>query len=145
MAVFMTVTFAIGAATSFFPLLNDERDFGNVGMYFFFIGGVAVIGRPIAGHISDRYGRAVVMAPALLAAVSGMIVLALAQTTELMLLSGTLGGTDTGSFALSLDRVRGNQRGSGTALGLVASELSTSSVFWTTAGFVLLLYGHSVG
>jgi len=171
MAVFMTVTFAIGAATSFLPLLNDERNFGNVGMYFFFIGGVAVIGRPIAGRISDRYGRAVIMAPALLAAITGMIVLALAQTTELMLLSGALGGvglagTHTGAFALSLDRVRDNQRGSATAifqwawdiggiasgpaLGLVASEISTSAVFWTAAviaaaGLVLLLYGHSVG
>jgi MFS family permease len=100
-----------------------------------------------------------------------MIVLALAQTTELMLLSGALGGvglagTHTGAFALSLDRVRDNQRGSATAifqwawdiggiasgpaLGLVASEISTSAVFWTAAviaaaGLVLLLYGHSVG
>lgn len=171
MAVFMTVTFAIGAATSFLPLLNNERDLGNVGMYFFFIGGVSVIGRPLAGSISDRYGRAVIMAPALIAAVAGMIVLALAQTTELMLLSGALGGiglagTHTGAFALSLDRVRDNQRGSATAifqwawdigglasgpaLGIVASTISTSAVFWTAAiiaasGLVLLLYGHSVG
>ena len=171
MAVFMTVTFTVGAATSFLPLLNDERAFGNVGMYFFFIGGVAVVGRPIAGAISDRYGRTVIMAPALIAAVAGMIVLAVAQTTELMLVSGALGGiglagTHTGAFALSLDRVRGDQRGSATAifqwawdigglasgpaLGLVASTISIGAVFWSAAaiaagGFVLLLYGRSVG
>lgn len=171
MAVFMTVTFSIGAATAFLPLLNDERDFGNVGMYFFFIGAVAVVGRPLAGRISDQYGRAVIMAPALLAAAIGMVVLAVAQTTELMLLSGALvggglAGTHTGAFALSLDRVRDNQRGSATAifqwawdiggltsgiaLGVIASQISISAVFWVSAviavlGLALLLYGHSVG
>ncbi len=171
MTVFMTVTFSFGAATAFLPLLNDERAFGNVGMYFLFNGAVAVVGRPIAGRISDRYGRAVIMAPALVAAAAGMAVLALADTTELMLVSGALGGvglagTHTGAFALSLDRVSDSQRGSATAifqwawdiggllsgpaLGLVASQISTAAVFWVSAvmavlGLALLLYGHSVG
>lgn len=171
MAVFMTVTFSFGAASTFLPLLNDERTLGNVGLYFLVNGAVSVAMRPIAGRISDRHGRAIIMAPALLAAVAGMIVLALAQTTELMLLSGALGGiglagTHTGAFALSLDRVRDSQRGSATAifqwawdigglasgpaLGVVASTISTGAVFWTAAviavaGFLLLVYGRRVG
>jgi len=171
MAVFMTVTFSFGAATAFLPLLNDERSLGNVGLYFLVNGAVSVIIRPTAGRISDRHGRAVIMAPALVAAALGMIVLALADTTELMLLSGALGGfglagVHTGAFALSLDRVRDSQRGSATAifqwawdigglaagpaLGVVASTVSTAATFWTAAviaalGLALLLYGHSVG
>jgi hypothetical protein len=72
----------------------------------------------------------------------------------------------TGAFPLPLDRVRGDQRGSATAifqwawgtgglasgfaLGVIASTISTGAVFWSavaiaTGGFVLLLYGQSVG
>jgi len=171
MAVFMTVTFSFGAATAFLPLLNDERAFGNVGLYFLVNGAVSVVVRPIAGRISDRHGRAIIMAPALVAAALGMAVLALAQTTELMLVAGFLGGiglavTHTGAFALSLDRVSDRQRGSATAifqwawdigglasgpaLGVVASASSTATVFWTASvmaalGLVLLLVGHTLG
>jgi MFS family permease len=171
MAVFMTVTFAIGAASTFLPLLNDERDFGNVGLYFLSLGVLSVIGRPIAGRIADRRGRIVIMAPALVAGAAGMAILAIADSTALMLVSGALGGialagTHTGAYALALDRVPDNQRGGATAvfqyawdlgglgggalLGIVASLIAVSAVFWASAaiaagGFVLLLYGRTVG
>lgn len=171
MAVFMTVTFAIGAASTFLPLLNDERDLGNVGLYFLSLGVLSVIGRPIVGRVADRYGRTIVMAPALIAAAAGMALLAVADSTALMLAAGALGGiglagTHTGAYALALDRVPDNQRGGATAvfqyawdlgglgggviLGVVASLFAVSAVFWTSAaiaaaGFALLLYGRSVG
>ena len=171
MAVFMTVTFAIGAASTFLPLLNDERDFGNVGLYFLFLGILSVIGRPAVGRIADRHGRTVVMAPALICAAAGMAILAVADSTALMLVAGALGGlglagTHTGAYALALDRVPDNQRGGATAvfqyawdlgglgggaiLGILASTISVSAVFWASAaiatgGFALLLYGRSVG
>jgi MFS family permease len=171
MAVFMTVTFAIGAASAFLPLLNDERDLGNVGLYFFCLGVLSVIGRPILGLVADRYGRVVIMAPALVAAAAGMAVLAVADSTLLMLLSGALGGfglagTHTGAYALALDRVPDNQRGGATAvfqyawdlgglgggvlLGIIASLIAVSAVFWASAliaagGLVLLIYGRAAG
>ena len=88
-----------------------------------------------------------------------------------MLVAGALGGlglagTHTGAYALALDRVPDNQRGGATAvfqyawdlgglgggaiLGILASTISVSAVFWASAaiatgGFALLLYGRSVG
>jgi MFS family permease len=171
MAVFMTVTFAIGAASSFLPLLNDERDWGNVGLYFLVLGVLSVIGRPLAGRSADRYGRTVVMAPALLSAAAGMAIVAFTDSFALLLVAGALGGiglagTHTGAYALALDRVPDNQRGGATAvfqyawdlgglgggalLGIVASLVAVSAVFWASAGialagFALLLYGASIG
>ncbi len=171
MAVFMTVTFAIGAASSFLPLLNDERDFGNVGLYFLCLGVLSVLGRPIAGRTADRYGRTIIMAPALVCAALGMALLAVADSMALMLVAGALGGiglagVHTGAYALALDRVPDNQRGGATAvfqyawdlgglgggaiLGVIASLIAVSAVFWASAliaagGFALLLYGRTLG
>jgi MFS family permease len=87
------------------------------------------------------------------------------------LVAGALGGiglagTHTGAYALALDRVPDNQRGGATAvfqyawdlgglgggalLGIVASLVAVSAVFWASAGialagFALLLYGASIG
>ena len=171
MAVFMTVTFAIGAASTFLPLLNDDRDFGNVGLYFLVLGVLSVIGRPLAGRAADRFGRSVIMAPALVCAALGMAVLAVAGSMALLLVAGALGGlglagTHTGAFALALDRVPDNQRGGATAVfqyawdlgglgsGLLLGALTriapVSAVFWAAAavaagGFLLLIYGRSIG
>lgn len=171
MAVFMTVTFAIGAASSFLPLLNDDRDWGNVGLYFLVLGVLSVVGRPLAGRSADRYGRTIVMAPALLFAAAGMAIVAFTDSFVLMLVAGAFGGiglagTHTGAYALALDRVPDNQRGGATAvfqyawdlgglgggalLGILASLVAVSAVFWASAGialagFFLLLYGFSVG
>ena len=171
MAVFMTVTFAIGAPSAFLPLLDDGRDFGNVGLYFTVLGVLSVVGRPIAGPIADRYGRTVVMAPALVCAALGMAILAVAGSMSLLLVAGALGGiglagVHTGAYALALDRVPDHQRGGATAVfqyawdlgglgsGLLLGALTlvapVSVVFWASAvvaagGFLLLIYGRSAG
>ena len=171
MAVFMTVTFAIGAASTFLPLLNDDRDFGNVGLYFLMLGVTSVIGRPVAGRVADRYGRTVIMAPALVCAALVMATLAVAGSMALLLVAGALGGiglagTHTGAYALALDRVADHQRGGATAVfqyawdlgglgsGLLLGALTwiapVSAVFWASAaiaaaGFVFLIYGRSIG
>jgi len=48
----MTVTFTTSTTTSFLSLLNDERAFANVGMYFFIDGGA--IRRPSRVYLRPR-------------------------------------------------------------------------------------------
>ena len=160
MLVFLTFTFAFSAAATFLPLLGKERDLGNVGLFFLVMGVVTVIARPLAGRISDRTGRVPVTLPGLLITAVGMIVLAQAQTTGIMMISGAITGlgfaaVHTTLLALSIDRVPAGQRGGATAifqvswdigglvagvgLGLIASAIDVETVFWVAA--ILLLLG----
>ena len=171
MLVFLTVTFSFGAAAAFLPLLSDERNLGNVGLYFLVGGAVAVVTRPMSGALSDRIGRISIVLPGLLISALGMWVLTQAPDLLMMLVSGALGGlglgtVHTGLFALSLDRVAETQRGGatavfqiawdiggllgGTLLGLVASAINIEAVFWVASvfllsGMVILLGGRARG
>jgi MFS family permease len=171
MSIFLTVTFSFGAVSAFLPLLSDERDLGNVGLYFLVSGAGAVVTRPIAGSLSDRLGRVPVVVPGLLLSAIGMWILTQADTLPIMLLAGVFGGVGlgaahTGLLALALDRVRGNQRGGATAvfqiawdiggllgstaLGFVASAIDVEIVFWIASitifsGVVALLGGRTMG
>ena len=158
MLVFLTVAFSFGAALAFLPLLSDERDLGNVGLYFLAGGAAAVFTRPASGALSDRIGRVPVVLPGLLVSAAGMWLLTQADGLALMLVAGALGGVGlgtvhTGLFALSLDRVSDTQRGGatavfqiawdiggllgGTVLGFVASAVDVESVFWVASVFLL--------
>ena len=171
MVIFLTVTFSFSAASAFLPLLSDERDLGNVGLYFLVGGAFAVVTRPVAGRASDRFGRVPVILPGLIISALGMWTLTQADGLPVMLLAGAFGGVGLGSahtglFALALDRVSDTQRGGATAvfqyawdlggligsgaLGFVASAIDVQTVFWVAgvvifAGSAGLLFGHSVG
>jgi MFS family permease len=171
MSIFLTVTFSFGAASAFLPLLSDERDLGNVGLYFLVSGAAAVVTRPIAGSLSDRLGRVAIVVPGLLLSGIGMWILTQADSLPIMLVAGVFGGVGlgaahTGLLALALDRVRGNQRGGATAifqiawdiggllgstaLGFVASAIDVEVVFWIASitifsGVIALLGGHTMG
>ena len=169
--LFMSVTVGFSAAAGFLPLLSDERDLGNAGLFFLVSGAMSVIVRPLGGRTSDRYGRLTIIVPGLAATAAGMWLLAQAETQAAMLIAGAfaglgLGAAHTGLFALSIDRVAATQRGGATAvfqlawdvgffvggvvLGIVASAIAVESVFWA-AGMVavaaigLLLVGRTQG
>ena len=171
MLVFLTMTFSFGAASAFLPLLSDERDLGNVGLYFLVGGAAAVVTRPMSGALSDRIGRISVVLPGLLVSALGMWVLTQATGLPMLLVSVALGGVGlgtvhTGLLALSLDRVAETQRGGatavfqiawdvggllgGTVLGFVASAIDVEAVFWIASvfllsGMVMLLGGRARG
>ena len=171
MTIFLTVTFAFAAAATFLPLLGEERDLGNVGLYFLVAGAASVVVRPLGGRLSDRFGRVVVVLPGLVSAALGMWVLTQAGSPGLLLVAGMfsgagLGATHTGLFALSVDRVVAEQRGAavatfqlawdvsgllaGVVLGVVATVLGVEAVYWVASallvgGIAALWGGRALG
>ena len=113
-AMCMTMTF--GAVVSFLPLLVQEHNLGNPGLYFTIYSLVVVFSRPIAGRLADRFGRAPVIVPGMAWLVAAMIVLA--HTTSLwgLLWSAALQGLGFGCvhpavMALVVDRSTIRDRG----------------------------------
>lgn len=165
MAIFFAVTISFWTAGAFLPLLGEDRDLGNAGLFFLAGGAIQLAVRPLAGQISDRAGRTAVIVPGLLLSATGMWVVAQAHSTEMLIGAGLINGAGfgaahTGLFALTFDRVPSSQRGGATALlrsawdsggliggvglGLVASALDVETTFWVTGALLVaatLSYG----
>ena len=159
MLLFPSVTFAYLAATAFLPLLGAERGLGNAGLFFLAAGAAAVLGRPIAGRVSDRAGRPPVIACGLALMCAAMWLLALAGVPPLMWLAGAaagagLGAAHTGLLSYAVDRVPPGEQGRAAALievswdlgqligavvhGVVAELLGLAAVYWTAGAAVLV-------
>jgi MFS family permease len=156
---------------TFLPLLGNERELGEVAFFFTVHGGASLVARPLGGRVSDRVGRVPVVTFGLVSMTIAMLLIASAQSFGWVLASGLfsgmgLGSTQTGLFALALDRVPYEQQGGATAVlqlawdvagivaglgfGLVATVAGVPAVFWSSAvivaGAVVVLYaGRAVG
>lgn len=156
-AIFLATTLAFTAALIFLPLLGKERDIGEVAFFFTVHGAASLIARPLGGRISDRVGRVPVVTFGLLTMTVAMLLLASAQSFGTVLAAGLfsgagLGSTQTGLFALALDRVPYEQQGGATAVlqlawdvagilagvgfGIVATVAGVPAVFWSSAVLV---------
>jgi MFS family permease len=156
-AIFLATTLAFTAALIFLPLLGKERDIGEVAFFFTVHGAASLIARPLGGRISDRVGRVPVVTFGLLMMTVAMLLLASAQSFGMVLAAGLfsgagLGSTQTGLFALALDRVPYEQQGGATAVlqlawdvagilagvgfGIVATVAGVPAVFWSSAALV---------
>jgi len=164
-AVFLTVTTPFGAVTTFLPLFADERGLGNVGFFYTALALAQLSARSSSGWLSDRFGRGRVVAPALLLAAAGLLVLASAPAQPALLAAAALyglglAGTQTAIVALIVDRSSRDALGSSMAtytmawdvgaaigsvlLGAVAGATSYAGVFAACAvipvgGVVLFL------
>jgi MFS family permease len=156
-AIFLATTLAFTAALIFLPLLGRERDLGEVAFFFTVHGAASLIARPLGGRVSDRVGRVPVVTFGLLTMTVAMLLLASAQSFGMVLAAGLfsgagLGSTQTGLFALALDRVPYEQQGGATAVlqlawdvagilagvgfGVVATVAGVPAVFWGSAVLV---------
>ena len=174
MLVFLSVTLGFSVAAAFLPSLADDsegRDLGFLGMFFLCSGLGAMVTRPLAGRISDRFGRVSVIVPGLIATAVGMTVLAEANTPYMLWVSGVLSGVGMGSahtglLALAVDRVGATQRGGATAtfqlawdvggfvagppLAVIGILLSVEMIFWAAVlgavvALAALLFGRTMG
>ncbi|HZK66886.1 MAG TPA: MFS transporter, partial [Chloroflexota bacterium] len=68
-----TVTY--GSIVSFLPIYAARQGVDNPGIFFTAYAVVLIVARGFTGHLSDRYGRAAVIAPGLLLAAAGLLVL----------------------------------------------------------------------
>ncbi|KPJ50648.1 MAG: hypothetical protein AMJ38_01545 [Dehalococcoidia bacterium DG_22] len=141
-SLFLSLTVAFGAIQAFLPLMAEDRDLGNPGLFFVLYGVVVVPLRPVVGALADRYGRAVVFVPGLVLGGLAMLLLATASMQGVMLAAAVLfglgfGGAHTALLAWTVDRADTEQRG---------VAMSTFGLAWDTgSGVGALTFGLMAG
>lgn len=129
------MTFNLGGILTFLPLLGEAREIHTVGSYFTVFALTVMVTRPVAGRLSDHLGRPGVYLPGLFIASTAMVILAVAATPVLLLVSAFIFGIGFGSahsavMAMAADRLSVVERGVGMAtftasfdLGIVAGSV----------------------
>ncbi len=126
--IIFCMTFNLGVILTFLPLFGEARDLQAVGYFFTIFALTTVFSRPVAGRLSDRFGRPVIFLPALFIAASSMVMIATAVTVEQFLLSAFILGIGFGSahssvMAMAADRLAVMERGVGMATFTTAFDL----------------------
>jgi MFS family permease len=153
--------FCFGAVLYFMAVFTSELGITNKGYLFAFWGVFLIIGRLIAGRVSDKYGRELIIIPTILLTAVGMYIVALFPTGFFIYLACALigmgfGGGHTGLMAFTVDNCSNSNRGfnisflgssfemgiaiSGFTLGIIADTLSYNVAYFT-AGTVVLVLG----
>jgi MFS family permease len=143
-----------GGLATLLPLFAERRQLGNPGLFYTVFALVSLVVRSPAGRLSDRLGRRAVVAPALLLAAVGLVLLGLAASAEMFLASAAVYGVGFGAgqpalLAMTADRVPPAERGRamGTLytawelgifggsilLGLSATRLGYEETWWIAA------------
>ena len=136
--VLLLIGLVFGTLVAFLPLFIKELqlDF-NVGLYYTATAIASFSVRLFVGEASDRYGRGLFISGALLCYVASMVILAVAQTPTVFILSAIFEGTGAGiliplTLALIADRSYGNERGKVFALCMGGFDVGIA-----LGGFVL--------
>lgn len=126
--IILCMTFNLGAILTFLPLLGEVREIEAVGFFFTVFALTAVFSRPLAGRLSDRFGRPKVYLPALVIAAVSMLMIASATNVFWLVFSGFLLGLGFGAahssvMAMAADRLPVVERGIGMATFTAAFDL----------------------
>ncbi len=150
--VFLTMTTTIGAVQAFLPAYADERNLGNVGLFYSVYGLALLISRALSGWLSDRLGRAKVVLPALAFGSLSLFLVAAANSEAMLLSTAVIYGlafaaVQVTAIALVVDRTPPDGRGAGVAtytmawdIGAVAGGIGLGLIIDQTsygAGFAL--------
>lgn len=142
------LTISFGCVTSFVPLYALGKGMSNPGFFFTAYGIVVALARVLAGGISDRWGRATVIVPAIVLTSVGTALLAIASSTPTFLFLAALYGLGFGSaypplIAMAVDRVPITERGAAMGTFTAAFDLGigVGTILW---GFVLQYSGFEV-
>lgn len=104
-----------GAVIAFLPLFAASRNLGNPGLFFTIYAIATMMGRGVAGRLSDRYGRAAVIIPGMALGALGMAVLAFSSSIATFLLAAFIYGLGFSTppifQALIVERVSPQARG----------------------------------
>jgi MFS family permease len=117
-----------GALMAFLPLLTAERRVASVGPFFTLIAAGLLVIRTTAGQLSDRFGRPVVVAPALAVVAAALLIVAVGHSPWAIYGAGLLFGLGFGSaqpvlMAWTTDLVPAGDRGRALAAYYAAWEL----------------------
>lgn len=150
--VFLTMTTTIGAVQAFLPAFADERDLGNVGLFYSVYGLALLVSRALSGWLTDRLGRAKVVLPSLAFGSLSLFLIAAANSEAMLLSTAVLYGlafaaVQVTAIALVVDRTPPDGRGAGVAtytmawdIGAVAGGIGLGLIIDQTsygAGFAL--------
>ena len=75
-------------ANSFLVLVGEERNIANVGLFFTVYSVTALVLRPLAGKVLDRFGLPILLYPAFLFAALTMVFIGVAQSLVLIIIAG---------------------------------------------------------
>lgn len=126
--VFLSVTTTVGAVQAFLPLFAEERDLGNVGLFYTVWGLALLIFRAIGGGLSDRFGRIQVILPSLGLVSVALFMLAGAHSQGMLLAAAVLYGSAFAAVqvtvvAMVVDRTPVEGRGAGAATYTMAWDV----------------------
>ena len=115
MLIIFLLTVSYGAITTFLPLFADSISV-NPGTYFLVYAILITLIRPVAGKLSDHYGEAAVIVPALLIMIAALIVVSLSEGLLGFIVSAALYGIGFGSAqpafqAMALRLARPDRKG----------------------------------
>ncbi|VEP15957.1 Arabinose efflux permease family protein [Hyella patelloides LEGE 07179] len=149
--VLFLVGLVFGTLVAFLPLYVRELDIAfNVGLFYTVVAIASFTVRILIGKISDSYGRGILITISLIFYMISMVLLAKANSAEMLLLAGAAEGIGAGiliptMLALISDRSYSNERGkvyalclggfdvgialAGPVLGFLESYLSYRGVF----------------
>ncbi|MFZ5591235.1 MAG: MFS transporter, partial [Bacillota bacterium] len=89
---FATCTFSLGTITAFLPLFLKEHGIDNSGIFFIFYSMTLISMRFLAGRLSDRWKRTLIIIPSLFLLAVGLGMLALTSSIYQLALSAVLFG-----------------------------------------------------
>jgi MFS family permease len=119
-ALQFAASIAYGTIISFIAVVARERALDAVGVFFALLALSSLGVRLVAGKAYDKWGPVAVLAPAFVALVGGIILLAVTEGPRLFLLASVLaglgiGGSHTTLISLVVDRAPGRNRASSVA------------------------------
>ena len=146
-ALVLTLTaITYGSIVSFVPLYAAKQGIDNPGLFFTVYAIVLILARGFTGQISDRFGRAIVIAPGLVLAAVALWLLSTASSQSTFVLVAVLYGlafaaAQPALMALVVDRAAPNRRGAamGTFSAAMDLGIGLGSVVW---GIVAQMAGY---
>lgn len=136
-AVLALIAFTYAAIVSFLPLYAGRQGIDNPGIFFTAYAVVLLVARSFTGMLSDRFGRAAVIAPGLGLAVAALLLLSTATALPAFIVVAVLYGlafaaVQPAMMALVVDRVAPQRRGAAMGTFSTAMDLGigAGSMVW---------------
>jgi MFS family permease len=147
-AVLFTNALTYASVVALLPLFAEEAKLGNPGLFFTVFSVVVLVIRGPLGRLSDRRGRAVVVAPGLLVTFVALFLLSRAESMAMLLVVAVLYAIGVGAaqptlMAMTIDRAKPQERGAAMGTFITAMDLGIGigAVVW---GLIAEAFGFQV-
>ena len=146
------LSFGHGGILTFLPIHALQIGLANPGIWFGVYAVCILLSRPIAGPISDRVSRQVVIIPGLILNIAGILLLAIATSSTWLMAAAIIGGFGTGAaqpalMTLAVDQSSAERRGQSLAqfqffydLGIGVGSLTLGALLDLVDQSFLIMY-----